>query len=124
LKAPAREFNAAAEKLYRDGLRRAQLAEALDQLREASAELDRRPELAFSRRRQALAFAAGDSAAADLVARLGPAVLAGEAGQEELARLIHLILVVVDSLAAAQGAAPEKHEHAAPVHRAALGQGA
>jgi hypothetical protein len=124
LKAPAGEFNAAAEKLYRGGLRRAQLAEALDQLREACAELDRRPELAFSRRRQALAFACGGLSAAQLVERATPAVLAGEAGREELARLIHLILVVVDSLAAAQGAAPEEHEHAAPVHRAALGKGA
>jgi hypothetical protein len=124
LKAPADQFNRAAEELYRGPLRRRQLAEALEELGAACAELDRRPELAFSRRRQALGFACGGLSAAQLVERATPAVLAGRAGREELARLIHLIIIVVQALAAGQGGAGERQGDAAPVHRAALGQGA
>ncbi|HEY7746761.1 MAG TPA: hypothetical protein VIA07_10515 [Desulfuromonadales bacterium] len=121
LRVPAREFNLAAEKYYRETLRQRQFAEGLALLAEDLRSLERQ-----SREdevcRRALRKLLPERSAADFLEEIRVDLLAGRAPQTALRTLIGLVVLSVDRDAAHAArtlAAPrEGLEHGTPVHRA------
>jgi len=89
LRMPADEFNAAAERYYREDLRREQVREAADDLAAAVESIAVRPDTA---ERAALA---GLDRPAEFVRAAGPLLAAGELRDEGLERFVRLVLLAI-----------------------------
>jgi len=124
LKAPADEFNLAAERYYRTTLLASHMGEGLDNLAADLHALQSAPALAPSPRRQALEYSTGGIGAAALVESARDRVLNRSASQDELGRLINLLLIniQVEREASRQALAqPLKVDHGTSLYRQMLG---
>jgi hypothetical protein len=124
LKAPAEEFNQAAERFYRTTLLTSHMREALNIMAADARVLEAAPDLASSPRRQALEYIAGGQSAAALVDAAQSRILNRAAGQEELGRLINLLLLNIQAESEASQRAlaqPIKVDHATSLYRQMLG---
>ncbi len=95
LKVKAEAFNLAAERYYRDGLRRRHLEEALDLLKEDLIPLNRKAGSERPETRQALNRALKNDPPGDFLSRIRRSILEDSATEADLQRLIVLILISV-----------------------------
>lgn len=124
LKAPADEFNLAAERYYRTTLLSAHMREGFDNLASSARTLESFPGLASSPRRRALEYTVGNRSATALVESARNRVLNWAASQDELSRLINLLLIDIqaESEASSQALAqPLEVQHATSLYRQMLG---
>ena len=124
LKASANEFNLAAERYYRTTLLSAHMQEAFDYLTADAKALESAPGLASSPRREALDYATGGRGAAELVRSAKNKILNQAAEQDELDRLINLLLINIraESEASSQALAqPPEVRNETSLHRQMLG---
>ncbi|MDQ1277386.1 MAG: hypothetical protein QG555_426 [Thermodesulfobacteriota bacterium] len=95
LQMSAEDFNLAAERYYRQHLRRRHSEEALDFLTVDLAALGEGSGRAAQTTRQALRFVLKEEGASAFLARLGSNICAGRAPEEDLRKLIQLVLISV-----------------------------
>jgi hypothetical protein len=124
LKVPAEEFNLAAERYFRTTLLTAHMREAFDSLSSSVRNLESFPGLTSSPRRRALDYAAGNMGAAELVEAARNRVLNRASSQDELNRLINLLLIDIQAESEASShalAQPLEVQHATSLYRKMLG---
>jgi hypothetical protein len=95
LELSAEEFNGAAEKYYRTGLRRQQMEESFRFLEVILERLDKNPARMDPDLRQILQISAGGRSPADLVRTVTEDVIAEQASLEEIRKLLRFIIVHV-----------------------------
>jgi hypothetical protein len=124
LKAPADEFNLAAERYYRTTLLKEHMLEAFDYLAGDIRSIVSTPGLASSTRRRALDYATSGRSAAELVESSKSRILSQAASQEELSQLINLILINIQAESEASSQVlgqPLRVRDETPLHRQMLG---
>ena len=89
------EFNLAAERYYRDTLRKRHMEEGLVQLEKELRQLDRSRVQWGSGTREALRQVVGEKGALEFFTSLRPRILTDQLDEEELRALIHLLLILV-----------------------------
>jgi hypothetical protein len=97
LKLSGQEFNLAAERYYRETLRRRHMEEAFSVLADDFRRIDTRESCGEGSSREALAALLGGRSASEFLARVRGEVMAAKAPKHALRRLIHLTLLAVQS---------------------------
>jgi len=113
LQMPAEEFNLAAERYYREHLRRRHSEEALDYLTADLIALGESSGRAAQATRQALRFVLREEGVSAFLTRLRGNICAGRAAEADLQRLIYLVLISVhdDRRRAGQTTASDNGEY-------------